>query len=464
MGTNLIDQVSRYAGDEAHGILDGGEPAQPTEADFQRETVAEGREAVSPAGVLYQAHWKKLNDGMARHAREQARALAASGLAVRLTGLGNDFRLDYDTDESVIERVGYLVNTTLSEAPVAIRQIVLHNPTYVVNVVCPAGARMSGFAAERSVYKSTIVYTSWERSTISPELVSVLNRCGQVWVPCKRNKQVFEAHGVKRVRVVPCPYEPSRHGPSLIPEPRGNGEVPYGKRFYAIGKWEPRKAYHELIGAFLLAFGPKDHASLYLKTHGFGRWKKYPANHLDERGRLKSESLGQWLEDSRVRSKWTAEQIQQRVRLDTRMLSEADLTRLHAMNNIYVSSSHGEAWDLPAFDAVAAGNALVHVGYGGSEDYAPPRAIDVPWRHGSVGHEEYGWEPHAEWADWEIDDMVEALRQAKPPTRRVAPPHLYAKCGFVEVGRLMRSFVLDLIGEVAKDREPGLWDSMRGFG
>lgn len=421
-------------------ILDGdGKPPEPTPAELAREIVAPGREALLPLGVIYQAPWQPAADGLARHARAAARALSRAGVAVALRSVPlNRMMLDDEIDPEVRRQMDYLRATSFSSSPVAIRQIILHNHHYAENVICPPGARMVDFEHELNVYRSTIVYTSWERSTVHPELVEVLNRCGRVWVPCRMNANVFKKAGVKRVDVIPCPFAPDMSPTAHIAAPRGSESVPSGKRFYAIGKWEPRKNYHALIGAFLLGFTRRDRASLFLKTSEWGSWKDYPTP---------GESIRSWLSDPAVISNgWTDANYAERLRIVTKKISDPQLAEVHRMNNVYVTCSHGEAWDLPAFDAKVAGNRLVFTGWGGAEDYAEPRRGDVAispsglMLHPALDsvHAGYGWEPNATWCvNPTVPNIMAALRAAEPPTVRMQSPGLYGEFGEHVVGRMM---------------------------
>jgi glycosyltransferase involved in cell wall biosynthesis len=351
--------------------------------------------------------------------------------------------LEDEIEPRVREQMGYLRATTVETAPVAIRHIILHNHHYAENVICPPGARMARFEDELNVYRSTIVYTSWERSTVHPELVVVLNRCGRVWVPCDMNARVFRNAGVKNVDVIPCPFAPDMSPTAGIAAPRGSELVPSGKRFYAIGKWEPRKNYDALIGAFLLAFKKRDRASLFLKTSEWGAWKDYPSP---------AESVAKWLSDPGVLANgWTRENYAERLRLVTTKLPEEKLTAIHRTNNIYVTCSHGEAWDLPAFDAKVAGNALVYTGWGGAEDYC--EASDTRIHPDGVTltavHPGYGWEPLAEWAECRLPAIQDALLRATPPEVRVQPPAAYGLFGERKAGDRMRSSLLNMCAEGA---------------
>ena len=425
--SNLPELMERYR--SPLSVLEGDRPPSPTDADFEKEVAAPGEPALLPIGVNYYAPWRSAFDGLGEHSRRSVVALAGSGLPVALRPLADPrFLVDSDVDPNVIRQVDWLRRISFSKVPVAIHHMIIQHPRQLEYQVCPPGARLSGFEAERAVYAASIVYTSWERSSVSRELAEILNRVGRVWVPCEANREAFDRAGV-RADVVPCPYDPRVHGPSKIGAPYGSESVPEGKRFYAIGKWEPRKNYHALIGAFLQAFKPEERASLFIKTGSWGKWENYPSP---------EESLAWWASRCPL---WTPQMIRQRVRVSSRMVSASDITELHRVNNIYVSVSRGEAWDLPAFDAVAAGNTLVHTGYGGSQEYAPEKSVWIPWSFEAVKQPEYGWEPDAEWAVAMEHAIAQSLRMAEPPTARVHYPRLNRYLS-AAVGQRMRGLVL----------------------
>jgi glycosyltransferase involved in cell wall biosynthesis len=318
----------------------------------------------------------------------------------------------------------------------AIRHAIFHNTDFARGVVVPNGGRLTTNAHEEAVYASTILYTSLERDSVDAELVAIFRKCAEMWVPCRHNREALIDSGMpaEQVQVIPYPYDPASPV-CRIPAPRGTERVPEGKRFYCIGKWEPRKNHAVLLRAFLCAYGPRDKASLTLKVHGWGDWEGYP--------RIE-EAVADALREERARKQgWNAENIHKRVRIVPDKISDEAIVELHRQNNIYVSASHGEAWDIPAFEAKCAGNRLVHVGYGGSAEYASDTDdIWVPYTMGSA-HPAYGW-GEARWAEYKFDDLVCALQRAEPPARRVHPPEFNGRFSVHAVGELMKQRVLDL--------------------
>jgi len=429
--SELRKQLEQHRGGPGHELLDGdGRGRPPTEEELQSAYVAPGERSLLEMGVVFQADWQMFADGMARHSRAQVRALAGSGVPVCLQSISsNNMFLDADIDHNVLQEVNYLRRVSIEKPMLGIRHCVLHSPHFLRTVILPRGARLASYIEEFEVFRATVVYTSWERSCIGEGLAKLLARCGEIWVPCEANKRAFVNSGISEdmVTVVPFPYETTAPV-CRIPAPYGDERVPRGKRFYHIGKWEPRKDQVRLLRCFFYAFQPGE-ASLIIKTHGWGSWEDYPS--IEDAFR----ACGR---DPRVQSNgWDKNSARSHVRIISDKISEQQMVELHRQNNIYITTSHGEAWDIPAFEARCAGNRLVHVGYGGTEDYAAREDIAIPYVMGPVDPA-YKWEPDAQWAHYDDEDVVEALRAAEPPASRVHPPEFNARYSMHAVGELMK--------------------------
>jgi glycosyltransferase involved in cell wall biosynthesis len=443
------------------GLVANAHGTAPTEEELKDEVAAPGEPHLLPIGVRYQGEWREHADGLAKAVREHTQALAMY-LPVGLEHVqaARSF-LDHDLHPDVKRDVGYMPHLMFRSTAVAVRQFVFTKADWIRRITLPASGRIVDPEDEDRILKSTIVFTSWERDRVHDSLILELKRIGELWVPCQANWRAFVQSGLseEQVQVVPHPYHPPTHPASQIPWPRGSESVPDGRRFYHIGKWEPRKNQHGLVGAFLRAFTPKDKVSLLIKTHGWGFWDDYPPP---------EESLEFWAEDEQVvENGWTRERIKQRLRILIETLSDDEIADLHRQNNIYVSPSHGEAWDMPAFDALCAGNSMVHVGYGGTEDYAHlaqdhSTVVQIPYVMGSV-HEAYGWERRAKWAEYELGDLIGALREAQSPTRRIHPPK-FAQFSRVHVGRKMSERVLKRTEEVGGPEAAALLGEVGSFG
>lgn len=423
---------------------DGLTRPEPTAAELANETSAPGRKADHEYGVLYNADHETLDDGLCRQVRLHARALADAGLVVKLQSIAHVVRHGDMTwpmagedvlAAEVVQQVRPLKRVSIEKPLIVLRQLVLSDPQVLRRILVPGHLAESKGATERLLAR-TIVYTPWERSTISPEIASMLKRCGQVWVQCQDNLEAFATRIPKeKLCIVPNAYDPN----ALVCSPPP--EVPRGRRYYNIGKWEPRKGQHALLGAFFMAHRPTDEATLTIKTREFGNWDGYPSYRT---------SLYQWLQDSRVRNNgWTHENVESRVRVMTSVVSDELIAKLHHLNNIYVSAGHAEGWDYPAFDAVSAGNRLVAVGYGGPRDFR--RYEDVllarPLRF-TAAHPGYGWEPEAKWASYDVEQLSQLMLRAELPERRAHPREALRVFSAESVGKLMRTLVVSLAREV----------------
>lgn len=429
---------SPYDPDTGEGL----ERPEPTAAEILDEYAAPSRAATHAYGVVFRADHETEDDGMCRQARLHARALARY-FPVCLQSIGHRVRHGSQSFSNagddllsprVWQEVGELRHTTIRNVLVTVYHTLCSQATK--GLLTPDYLRFDLGAADR-VLARAIVYTPWERSVVSPEIIEVLKRCGQVWLQCERNRAVFVASGLpkEKTRLIPNAYDPS----GAVPEIARISTVPPGKRFYSIGKWEPRKNQHGLVGAFLSTFRPKDSASLTIKTSHFGNWRDYPSPR---------DSVAHWLGKPQVKSAgWTAENVTSRLFILEGTLPEDRIVALHRMNNIYVSASHAEGWDYPAFDAKTAGNALVHVGFGGTEDYADESDVPLAWSGLEPVHEGYGWEPGAQWAAYDIEELCRCLRYAKAPERRYFRDDLAQRFGVNAAGREMRRAVEDLVTE-----------------
>lgn len=440
------EQLARFSEDSPYSPFDeetgtGLERGEPTAAELAVPYAAPGRDADHAIGVLYRADHETLDDGMCRQARTHARALSDAGIPLVLRSIANRVRtLDPITHERVVvlsaddilapevyREVGKLRSAVVRQTAVCVNHMVIESARHLWMVLVPDYVQNDPKAVD-NLLGASIVYTPWERDRVSRDVIDVLNRVGQVWLQCERNREAFVSSGLdpERVRIVP--------NASVIPELHRRAPTE-ARLFYTIGKWEPRKDQHRLIGAFLRSFYPGDAAMLYVKTHEYRQWQSYPS--IDD-------SIAHWLADERVRANgWTADLFKARVLVDTRILTDEDIVGLHHLANIYVSASHGEGWDYPAFDAVATGNRLVHVGFGGSEDYAPASALRIPWKLGPV-EPEYGWEMGASWASYTDDELEDALLEATPQCTEVD----LTRFAPASVGKLMRQNVDELVARL----------------
>lgn len=409
-----------------------------------RPVFAEGTPAEHPYGVCYQGEYETLHDGTGVAVRKHARALALQGLPVLLRSFSNTVISPDGVPQPVHSaglhakvqaEIGELGHTQIAQLTPVIKHVVALSAEHLRSLIMPPGAIHHEPAMvlkmRDAVYRNTIVMSVWERSVIPSEMVDVLNRVAQCWVPCERNREALIGSGVTapKVHVVPHPFAPADDICKLTRrKPRR------GRYFYTIGRWEPRKGYHRLLGAFLRAFRPGENVLLTIKTSG-GRWEGYPSI---------EDSMEQWLGTPDIRAAgWDRETFRKHVTVVAGYLPPDRMLKLHFDHNIYVSPSHGEAWGLGAWDAKLAGNAMVHVPYGGTEDFAGPGDVAVERAGVEEVHPSYRWPADAKWAAFSDQALVDALQKVEPPAV-FARPDDYERFTMQSVGKLMAKLCVDV--------------------
>lgn len=404
------DFIDTDIGMDENGVVNRGEPAKHQEV------------------VQYIAPWSDKFDGLAEHSRRCARALSDSGEVVQLL----NHALVQDVDPEVEESVKDLTHVDAGSARLRLIQGV-PSESFLAKHVTHRFLTGEGLAARNSC---TVFSVVTEYEGISPTMVGLFNRARQVWTACERSKRMLEESGVEaeKLHVVPVPFFPN--DPLL--KLQGRQRRPGPPRFLHIGKWEKRKAQHEILGAFMMAFGPGQ-AQLVIKTSKYApKFKDYPS-HV-------GESVRKWLEDERVRANgWNESTIHPSIRMITEHVPAEKIVTLHEWADCYVSLAHGEGFDMPAFDAKIAGNRLVYTASGGPEDFAAEDDIAVPFE----GHEPadlwYEWGEQAKWTKSTAENAVASLKKAADLVGKAATPVNAERFSAENVGARMRE-LLEPIG------------------
>jgi len=446
----MQEKSQSYTADDVEGL------GEATPAEKQARNVAQNyfppsTRAAHPRGVLYQGEFETQSDGTARAVRLHARALAATGIPLLLRSFSNVVVTDGVAEPVFVAgmpastqvEVGHLLNTDIATFRPIIKHVVIRSAEHLRQLLVPKGAvpkdpndTQQQLELRDKLYGNAIVYSVWERDRIDPAIAKHLARVKQCWVPCQQNALMLIKSGVpaERVHVVPHPYDEDgsfavhrRRVPGIFrittaaraPEARDRGQ----KRFYSIGRWEPRKNFVQLIQAFMRAFpgAALENAMLTIKYSGNGQWPGY----------MTVTQAQQLVRDCG---------FSQCIKLIGGTVDSSRISQLHFENNIYVSASHGEAFCLPAFDAKLAGNRLVYVPWGGVCDFAADDDLPVPHSM-EPAHTSYRWEHGAQWAACGLEDLTEALRRVTVPEKYELPARFEERFGLAAVGRKMRDLV-----------------------
>ena len=278
-----------------------------------------------------------------------------------------------------------------------------------------------------------------------------LNLMDEVWVINNQQVGACRDSGVSRpIRVVPHATDVGRFQRSYETltelEPfKQAGEF----LFYAIGEMVRRKNHAALLKAFYTEFDVSEAVRLVVKTDLPGKSSEEMRRHVDVFG------------DEIRRGLKLRGEHKQIVWMFDRMRDE-ELLRLHASCDCFVLPSYGEAWGIPAFDAMAMGKTPIVTAGTGALDWLDD---DCGWLVQT--HEEQVFGAHETFADlmtgdeyWHAVDirhlracMREAFvdrtkREAK--ARRGMERAYYFSRG--RIGALMKGFLDDPMARTARPR------------
>jgi len=210
-------------------------------------------------------------------------------------------------------------------------------------------------------FKKNIAILFSESSSIKPLSWFIhLRQMDEVWVPntdSQRSLCLDNLMPEDRIRVVPCAENLSKynqqHRPIFIKE------IDDKFKFYYVGDLNDRKNIPTIIRAFHSEFDRSEPVSLIIKVQRFG---------------TSPEQL-----DAAVRGICT--QVKDRLRLYKSIesyhleviipeeIDDSGIQSIHDYGDCLVSPSHGEAWSIPAFDAMCFGNTPICSKVGGPKDF-----------------------------------------------------------------------------------------------
>lgn len=257
--------------------------------------------------------------GYARAAEETCRALLKAGVDLRIRPLSAGGRAPVLPERhAVLEPYLRSDGDLIPEFPdIIIAHTLPLDCAKVIDIVCSEQAR------SRDAFKA-IAYTTWEGvDGPSPVFRQALAGFDRVWMP---NQLMTDFR-----------YDVMPHAcgtPAAAVPPADMGQHPF--RFYFIGTWSRRKNPDGLIRAYLHAFGRDDDVELVMVCADADP-NAFPA----------------------AIAATGVESDMPRIRLHRTRASDSELADLHQKADCFVTATRGEAWNLPAFDALAAGRHVI---------------------------------------------------------------------------------------------------------
>ncbi|MDZ7677312.1 MAG: glycosyltransferase [Acidimicrobiales bacterium] len=314
-------------------------------------------------------------------------ALLGHGLAVRWTPIefaGTDPRFQPSRRGSVPDLEHHRRGQRRFDA------LVLHATPEII----PAAQQFRGDAA-------LICHTVWESEHIQSHWPELLNRCDGVIVPTEWNAETFRRGGV----TAPIEVVPHVARPDTIDEVAWLDDLAGRFVVYTVAAWSPRKAPWLAMEAFARAFDPDDDTVAFVLKTGP---EVFPGQvDVDAPSAVGDRT---WFAMAKVMGRLgpTPE-----IRIIDRFLTESELGGLHQRGDCFLGLSHGEGWDLGAFDAAMSGTPVVVTDWG-----APPLYLDrasswlVPARSVPTGLRDWG-ESGSGWAQPDLDRAVAMLREIR---------------------------------------------------
>jgi glycosyltransferase involved in cell wall biosynthesis len=253
-------------------------------------------------------------------------------------------------------------------------------------------------------------YTTWEgASAVPPEITGPLGIFDRVYVPSLHNYDRLRATVARRI----LPHAYDCIDPNVtVPPPDDR------YRFYYIGAWTSRKNPVGIIRAYAYAFRPGDKVELLLRCAGNSELEFV----------VNAHSTGIQMAELAP------------IRFSGKTASDGELAELHRYCDCFVTATRGEAWNLPAFDAMVAGRHIIAPAEMGHADfledtsaafytgYETPAEVDVriaerrPDQPGGVINIEFvgaqGLTGRSTWLEPDLLQLAQLMRQAYDERKR----------------------------------------------
>lgn len=176
-----------------------------------------------------------------------------------------------------------------------------------------------------------------------------INCFDELWTSSRYSKLCFESMGTDiKIEVVPHAFDISLYSKTY--EKISHPELDGNFIFYTIADLNRRKDIGSLIKAFHLAFTTNEPVRLLIKTSKFGLTPNQCAEALSRDCKAIKEGMKLYR-----RAEDYSDEI-----IIPEFLEEEELMRVHSTGHCFVSTSHGEAWNQPLFDASTIGKFCIH--------------------------------------------------------------------------------------------------------
>ena len=192
-----------------------------------------------------------------------------------------------------------------------------------------------------------------------------LQQMDEIWVPNSDSWSSLISDGIVvkgGLKVVPHPSDMSKFFGSASQQI----EIPQADstfKFYYIGDLNERKNLASVVKCFHSEFGASDNVSLIIKVRKYGQ---SPSDTVSQVSNLCAAVK------ARLRIYKNDEHYAPEVVIADDLPDEG-VKALHQYGDCFVCPSHGEAWSIPSFEAMAYGKTPICSNFGGPADFIDPQ-------------------------------------------------------------------------------------------
>ena len=244
-------------------------------------------------------------------------------------------------------------------------------------------------------YKKNIGYLAVESSNFKQTgWQNFCNLMDEIWVPSLAAKKSCENSGViKPVKVAPHSLDMSSYA---NPSPTAQIEdLKSTFNFIFVGEFVERKNIEALIKAFHMEFSYEDPVNLVIKT-----------------SKTSLENVKQHIQNTKLQLK-----IRKRYKHEISivgMMEKKDYISLLSQCHCFVMPSRGEAFCIPALEAMAVGAPVISTKYTGMDDFCVGQSVNsflVPC-FGAMSTIADLDTARSDWREIDVKDLCSAMRQA----------------------------------------------------
>lgn len=367
--------------------------------------------------------------GYSEAAREHARALEVAGVTVGASLFQTPHPLLYQELITNDHQINRMINRAKGM-----------NPDIVIEHLTPdMFMRMD---------KPTIGFAVWETVGLPPGWADRINAiCDGLMTASEFSAKHFRDGGVTvPIWAVPHPIDLDRFNPDQKPiEALAKIRNRYDTIFLIVAQWMPRKGVEDALIAYLTEFRPEDRTLLVMQV-----WRN---THAPSEQRAVQEMIGH----IRQGLNFTP---QPDVMLLGGRLDREDVGGVYAGIDVHLSSSRGEGFGLPVFEAAAVGKPTIATAWGGMWDYLdnssafpveyvmePAHGVGGSWKH----YNGFQW-----WAKASIKSLREQMRYAHENKNEAKQRGLRAMDVVMEkmthpvVGRQMKEILEEIVLTIGK--------------